>query len=63
MTDGVYVWSLAWATLVERYGLGLRLPDEFLTHVRALGYRPPELTAAQLRQVTVEAVLGDAEDR
>ena len=55
MTDGVYIWSLAWATLVQRHGLSL--PAEFLAHVRALGYRPPELAARQLHQATVEAGL------
>jgi hypothetical protein len=61
MTDGVYIWSIAWATLVERHGLGL--PDDFLTHARTLGYRPPELTAEQLHLAAIEVGLGDPESQ
>lgn len=61
MTDGVYIWSIAWATLVKRHGLGL--PTEFLAHAEALEYRPPELTMEQLQQVAVEAGLDIPERR
>ena len=55
MTNGVYIWSIAWATLVKRHGLGL--PTNFLAHAGALGYRPPELTTEQMHQVAVKAGL------
>ncbi|GAA2016291.1 hypothetical protein GCM10009839_09760 [Catenulispora yoronensis] len=52
MTDGLYAWSIAWASLVERHGAGL--PEDFLAHVRALGYRPPEISDQRLRAITAE---------
>jgi len=52
MTDGGFIWSLAWATLVERHGV---MPSaDFHNHARALGYRPPKLTAQQLHQVALK---------
>ena len=55
MTDGVYVWSIVWATLVERHGIGL--PAGLLDHAQTLRYQPPELTPERLQQITVEVGL------
>lgn len=55
MSDGVFLWSIAWATLVELYGCAL--PEEFLTHVRAADYRPPELSASGLQDAAASAGL------
>lgn len=56
MTDGVYIWSIAWATLVERYGLGL--PADFLAHVQASAYRPPDLTPEELHLALATVEIG-----
>lgn len=52
MTDGEYIWSLAWAALVERHGV--MPPADFHNHARAQGYRPPKLTVQQLHQVALK---------
>ncbi|MFF4652534.1 hypothetical protein [Streptomyces sp. NPDC001380] len=41
-TDGVWVWPLYWGYFVREYGIAV--PDEFITHARARGFHPPELT-------------------
>lgn len=61
MTDGEYIWSLAWATLVERHGV--MPPADFRNHARALEYRPRTLTAQQLHQVALKAGLAPPEER
>lgn len=61
MTDGTYVWSVAWATLVKRHGIAP--PADFLDHAQALGFQPPDLTPERLQQVTVDVGLDSPERR
>lgn len=61
MTDGEYIWSLAWATLVERHGV--RPPTDLLHHARALGFRPPKLTTQQLHQVAANDGMAPPEEQ
>ncbi|WP_212017709.1 hypothetical protein [Catenulispora pinistramenti] len=53
MTDGTYIWSAPWAFLVGRYGV--QLPADFLAHMQALEFEPPEISDEELDQI------GDAE--
>jgi hypothetical protein len=61
MTDGEFIWSLAWATLVERHGV--RPSTDFLNHARTRGYRPRKLTEQQLHQVAIKAGIAPPEER
>jgi hypothetical protein len=60
MTDGVYVWSLVWATLLRRHGLPL--DEGFVAHVRGLGYQPPALSAAEIAAAQIATGLEPPED-
>lgn len=40
LTDGTYAWPEVLAYYVERYNIAL--PDEFLRHAAALGWRVPD---------------------
>jgi hypothetical protein len=51
-SDGTWVWRLDLAHYVERYHL--RLPREFLDHVRANGFSVPTLSEEELRAVQPE---------
>ena len=48
-TDGSWVWASPWAYLVGRYGAAL--PAEFLEHIRALDYRPAEMSVERIEEV------------
>lgn len=50
-TDGIWLWSGAWVWFVERYGAAL--PADFLEHMRALGYKPPQVSAERAREIGV----------
>ena len=49
MTDGTYLWSVAWATLLRQHGLPLA--EGFVAHVRGLGYQPPTLSDQEIAAV------------
>lgn len=49
LSDGVYFWRRDTAEYVENYGVAL--PDDFLEHGRALGWRSTELTREQVIEV------------
>ena len=51
VTDGTFVWSSPWAFLVGRYGAAL--PDEFMEHMRALDFHPPELSEEVVHEIGV----------
>jgi hypothetical protein len=52
LTDGEWVWPADLAYYVDRYGVAL--PAEFVSHMRALDWRPPELTDDELAALVVE---------
>ncbi|MGC4880757.1 hypothetical protein ACLQ26_31330 [Micromonospora sp. DT43] len=49
LTDGEWSWPSDLPYYVERYRVGL--PQEFLRHAEALGWRPPRLTRQQLEEL------------
>ena len=53
MTDGTWAWPEGLAMYVERYAV--RLPEEFVSHARANGFRiPTDLDAGALAGAVVE---------
>lgn len=60
MSDGTYVWSIAWATLLPLHGLPLA--GDFVAHVRRLGYEPPAFTEDELTALLVATGLEPPEE-
>ncbi|MEZ0114120.1 hypothetical protein ABH920_008154 [Catenulispora sp. EB89] len=50
-SDGTYIWSTAWATLLARHGLPL--DADFVDHVRERGYQPPRIEGSALDALLV----------
>lgn len=52
LTDREWSWPNDLPYYVETYRVGL--PEEFLRHAEALGWRPPQLTAQRLAEIAGE---------
>lgn len=50
-TDGSWVWGTPWEYFVDSYGAAL--PADFLTHIRALEYQPPEVSEERAREIGI----------
>lgn len=53
LTDGDWVWSAGHAHYVRTYAV--RLPDEFVDHVRLAGHRVAAVGDTRLRELTLQA--------
>jgi hypothetical protein len=45
------VWPSPWTWFVEGYGAAL--PADFLQHIRAQGYKPPQMSAQRVREIGI----------
>ncbi|MBY8879308.1 hypothetical protein [Actinacidiphila acidipaludis] len=52
MTDGEWVWDLAWADYVNYHRVAP--PREFIEHARSRGFEPPEIPLERLEELAVE---------
>ena len=50
MTDGEWVWELAWADYVWQHRVAP--PNEFIEHARARGFVPPEIPLERLEEIS-----------
>lgn len=53
LTDGEWIWPAGHAHYVERYAV--RLPDDFLLHVRSAGHVMPTVDFETVRSLAEEA--------
>ena len=51
MTDGAWVWPGPWTWFVEGYGAAL--PADFLEHIRAQHYKPSQISAQRVREISI----------
>ncbi|MFI1253961.1 hypothetical protein ACH4U6_09180 [Streptomyces netropsis] len=51
-TDGSWAWPAYWSYFVREYGMAL--PEEFISHVRSLNFKPPKLSTEQIGQASIE---------
>ncbi|MBH5129678.1 hypothetical protein I3J14_05710 [Streptomyces sp. HB-N217] len=49
MTDGTWVWQLAWADYVKYHRVAP--PREFIDHIRSLSFTAPELTIERTLEI------------
>ncbi|TPQ22028.1 hypothetical protein [Streptomyces sporangiiformans] len=49
MTDGTWVWDLAWADLVAMHRVCPS--DEFLEHVKGLNFRVPQVSEERIMEI------------
>jgi len=52
MTDGEWVWDLAWADHVHHHRVAP--PRDFIEHARSRGFEPPEIPLERLEELAIE---------